>query len=137
MTWLLVYKLDPRGLPKMDAQTVTNWSLELKRTIMTEYAQRSMQAVLPKFDAETVCRGKVFQDIEAGFAIEMNGLLNVFGMSLLEGRVLKVIPPPILQYRLEQAAQQGVLTLAAKYPVFQPTEVLRAEAVAEISKVPK
>ncbi len=137
MTWLLVYKLDPRGLPKMDAQTVTNWSLELKRTILTEYAQRSMQAVLPKFDAETVCRGKVFQEIEADFATEMNGLMNVFGMSLLEGRVLKVIPPPILQYRLEQAAQQGVLTLAAKYPVFQPTEVLRAEAVAEISKMPK
>lgn len=132
MTWLLVYKLDPRGLPKHDAQTVTNWSLELKRTILTEYAQRSMQAVLPKFDAETVCRGKVFQEIEADFAKEMNGLMNSFGMSLLEGRVLKVIPPPILQYRLEQAAQQGVLQSAARYSAFQPTPELRAEAVQQI-----
>ncbi len=155
MTWLLVYRLDPRSLPKAEAQTVVNWTPDLKRTIVTEYAQRCMQAVLPKFDALTVCRGKVFQEIEAEFSKEINGLMNIFGMSLLEGRVLKVIPPPILQYRLEQEAQQAAqadaragmqtgafsdaqksaLQKAAQYPTFVPSIELRAEAAAAVAAI--
>ena len=104
----LAYTFDPRDAPKDKAALFVNWSLDVRRGIVTNNAQRAIQFIMPEFYAEQVCRGEVMDALEEKFSDKLTTRLQPLALKPMLTMVQEVIVPPDLQSRLETIVGRGV-----------------------------
>lgn len=123
--------------PREVAAIAVRLSPDVRRGIVTFNAQRALQAVLPLFNAEQVCRGQVYDAIEQRWLPILREMLAEYALEPKRVRVLPVILPPTLKDRFEAVTQRTVDAQdLSQYTSFELARVLRVqvlEAMKEMS----
>lgn len=134
------YFFDPRkatsNLPIEQARLIRRApNQDDRRAILTTVAQRVMLSITSGFRAEQICRGQVWDEIEARLFPELNKRLAWFGMAVdpHTSVIQKIHAPEVLMKRFEIAAQRSVnIDNLSAYAPFHITQALRSEAIEAI-----
>ncbi len=134
---LLEYHFDPRNAPAENdgqrARLARRCGSQAERRVLLGFlAQRAMQGVAAHFRAEDICRGKVWDKMEAQFFEALDKRLLPFGMKLDRPGCAfqRAIPPDVLKQRLEMSAQRAIsIDNLRDYEQYELTQALRIEAI--------
>jgi hypothetical protein len=143
LTVVLAYRLDPALLPdrkeagaaptpdeKQKAALYLSWSRETHRAIVIDNTQRALQAVVPAYYAEEICRGEVFEPMERQLLKILAERLRPLALSPLFCMTLRVEVPVKLQDRFEAVVQRRVnIDDIGRYLPYELNQALRTEAL--------
>lgn len=133
----LAYVFDPRPLPRKEALVFVEWPKGIHRAIMTDNAITALQAILPKYRADQVCRGQVFEEIRQQLLDELTERLKSLGLEPIRAMVLEVIVPPALQDTFTSVANRAAYAYdLSQYTPFELSEVRRRELYEVIRALP-
>jgi hypothetical protein len=126
----LAYKFNPDLMPADKAALFVTWSRNVHRAIVADNARRALQAVVPAFFSEQICRGEAFDAIEQKLKDELAGRLRPMAIELLLCMVQQVQVPTALQDRFEAVVQRGVnVQDLSQYEPYELTQAMRVEVV--------
>jgi regulator of protease activity HflC (stomatin/prohibitin superfamily) len=126
----LAYLFDPALMPPEKAALYVTWTRETHRAIITDNVKRALQAVVPSFYAEDICRGKAFAEIERQVMSELATRVKPLALKPLICLVLQVGVPPKLQDRFEAVVQRQVnIEDLGHYAPYEISQALRTEAL--------
>ncbi|MFN8594976.1 MAG: SPFH domain-containing protein [Anaerolineae bacterium] len=126
----LAYVFEPFSVPHEKIALFVKWPQLVRRAIVTDNAQRALQAAMPEFYAEQVCRGEVFVPLEQKFLAVLTSRLQPLALKPLFGMVLRVKVPLALQSRFEAVVQRGVnVQDLSQYEPYELTQAMRTEAI--------
>ncbi len=134
---LTEYVFDPRSAPAKNDGERAKLCKRVpqqtdRRALVMMLAQRAMQSVTSHFRAEQICRGQVWDDVETAFFDALDKRMINFGMKLerLGCAIQKAIPPEMLRWRFEMAAQRAInIDNLTDYAPYQISQALRSEAI--------
>lgn len=121
----LSYTFDPRRVPHDKAAIFVEWPQQIRRLVVTDFATRALQAIIPRFTAEQVCRGEFFDEIEARLKAELNKRLQPLALSPQLTLVREVLVPPPLQDTFTRVVRRAVYT--HDLGRYEPFEISQAE----------
>ncbi|HLF28579.1 MAG TPA: SPFH domain-containing protein [Anaerolineae bacterium] len=126
----LAYTFDPRRVPRERAAQFVKWPLEVRRAIVTDNSQRALQAIVPQFYAEQICRGQVFAQLEQEFISTLSQRLQMLGLEPIFAMVLKVVVPDALKNRFEAIVQRSInVDDISHYEHYELTQAMRTEMI--------
>lgn len=126
----LAYAFDPSLVPAEKAALYIKWPREVRRAVATDNAQRALQAVVPEFFAEQICRGEVFPLLEQKFLSILTDRLQSLALKPVFAMVLEVKVPAMLQHRFEDVVQRSVnIEDFNQYAPHEFTQALQLEMI--------
>jgi hypothetical protein len=140
---LLEYNFDPRQAPNVTEMEKAKVALRCKnledrRAIVTFFTQRAAQSVASYYNAEEICRGRVWDEFERRLFDALDARILPFGMKLFRPgcAIQRAIPPAMLNWRLEMAAQRAAnINNLSQYEPYEIAQALRAEAVEALKSM--
>ena len=133
----LAYEFDPRPLPRDKALVFVKWPRRIHRAIVIHSATTALQGILPKFRADRVCRGQVFEEIRQQLLDDLTERLKSLGLGPILAMVLEVIVPPALQNTFTAVANRAAYTHdLSQYTPYELSEVRRRELYEVIRALP-
>lgn len=121
----LSYVFDPRDVSSEQAAIFVEWPQQIRRLVVTEFATRGLQSIIPKYTAEQVCRGELFDEIEEKLKAELNKRLPPLALTPKLTLVREVIVPPPLQDTFNRVVRRAVYT--QDLGRYEPFEISQAE----------
>jgi len=132
----VAYRFDPRNAPRDKAAIYVNWQAATRRAIVTYHTERSLQAILPAYYAEQVCRGEVFAEVERQLVEMLTTRLSAVAMEPMVLMVLRVKVPPALQSRFETVVQRGVnIQDFSQYEPYELNQAMRIELIENLRQM--
>ena len=133
----LAYTFDPRPLPRKKALVFVKWPRRIHRAIVIDSATTALQAIVPKFRADRICRGQVFEEIRQELIDGLTERLKSLGLEPILAMVLEVIVPPALQDTFTAVANRAAYTYdLSQYTPFELSEVRRRELYEVFRSLP-
>lgn len=132
----LAYAFDPSLVPAEKVALYIRWEPEIRRLVAADNAQRALQAVVPEFFAEQICRGEVFSLLEQKFLSILTERLQPLALKPVFAMVLKVEVPAVLKHRFEDVVQRLVniedINQYAPHEFSQALQIEMIEAVKQM-----
>jgi hypothetical protein len=133
----LAYVFDPRTLPPDKAMIYVKWPRHILRAIVTNFTIGALLSITPKYYAEQICRGELFETIEQSLMDELTNRLRPLAIRPTFDTVLEVIVPPPLQDTFTAVANRTAYTHdLSLFEPFELSEVERRELNEVLKELP-
>ena len=130
LTMALAYSFDPALMPPERAAVFVTWKQDTHRAIIRDSARRALQGVVPSFDADEICQGGVFGQIEQRLMEDLIRRLRPLALKPQICFVLHVGVPPKLRDRFEAVVQRRInIEDLGQYASYELIQALRIEAI--------
>jgi hypothetical protein len=133
----LAYVFDPRYLPREKALVFIKWPSSILRAIVSDFANSALLNIVPKYHAEQICRGELFETIQDSLEKELKVSLDPLAIRPTFAMVLEAIVPPALQDTFTAVANRAAYTHdLSLYESFELDEIKRRELNSVLRDLP-
>jgi len=124
----LAYFFDPRQLPRERALVVVQWSRDVLRLIVHDFAKNVLLKIVPGYYTEQICRGEVLKQLQESLKAELETDMEILAISPTFSMILKVTTPPNLHDTFTDVVNRAVYTHdLPSFTPFQLSEARRRE----------
>jgi hypothetical protein len=133
----LAFVFDPRPLPREKALVFVKWPPHILRAIVTDFANSALLNILPKYYAEEICRGELFETIQQRLEASLKTSLEPLAIRPTFVMVLEVTVPPPLQDAFTAVANRTAYTHdLSLFEPYELNEVRRRELNEVLRELP-